>query len=76
MAEGANSVRRPVASPSGLRIRVDNGISETGQRRATHMENVSCGLVRKGRPLRRREVIRDVDPRDIIDLTVDSEAEE
>ena len=76
MAEGANSVRRPVASPSGLRIRVDNSISQTGQRRATQMEHVSFGHVRNARPLRRRKVIRDVDPRDIIDLTVDSEVEE
>ena len=40
------------------------------------MEHVSFGHVRNARPLRRRKVIRDVDPRDIIDLTVDSEVEE
>ena len=76
MAEGGNPRGRPVASPSGLRMGVDNDTSQTGRRRAAHMGNDSFSLVGKDRPLRRRKVIRDVDPRDIIDLTVDSEAEE
>ncbi|KAM5543666.1 hypothetical protein V8D89_002917 [Ganoderma adspersum] len=80
VASGTNAVGRTVASPSGLEIRIDDGVSETGQGRAVHSENagnVSDGHVGKDLPLvKRRKVTQYVDPDDIIDLTVDSEVEE